>query len=134
MLKARSWPATLKVTSWTSSPVVIRCDLPARPGRGSARGPRGGAPPPMPTAATRPAPPARRGGPAHWGQGAGQVQPLGRVAPLEHGGERQAVRLALDTDQEVAPTHRRCRGAACCAPTLTPTVTRAPRSPPRAPR
>src|SRR2546425_2700270 len=57
MLKARSWPATLKVTSWTSSSVVIRFDLPARPGPGSARGRRGGAPRPTPTAATPPAGP-----------------------------------------------------------------------------
>src|SRR5712664_527567 len=63
MLNAKSCPPTLNVTSWTSPPppppppppplplplpVVIRYDLPARPGRESARGPPPPAPPHRP--------------------------------------------------------------------------------------
>src|SRR6266849_4681616 len=44
MLSAKSCPATLKVTSCTSSPAVIRSGLLTRRGRGSARACRGAAP------------------------------------------------------------------------------------------
>ena len=50
-------------------------------------------------------PPAQRCEPAHCGQGARHVQHLDQVAHLEHAGERQAVGLAVDADEQVPPTH-----------------------------
>jgi len=50
-------------------------------------------------------PPAQRREPAHRGQGARHVEHLGQVTDLENAGERQAVRLAVDADEQISATH-----------------------------
>src|SRR5206468_152758 len=52
---------------------------------------------------------AQRGETAHRLQGARHLQHLAQVADLEHASQRQAVRLTLGADQEIARAHRVAR-------------------------
>ena len=52
---------------------------------------------------------AQRGEAAHRLQGARHLQHLAQVTDLEHAPERQAVRLALGADQEIALAHGMAR-------------------------
>src|SRR6266571_2812380 len=116
MLNAKSWPPTLNVTSWTSSPVVsvvvIRCGLRGRPGRGSARGLRPPAPPhPPPTAASARGertemdqwdePPAQWRQAAYGREFARNTEHFRRIADLQHPIDRETVRFSLRAHQQI---------------------------------